>query len=264
MTASTQTGRPHGNAKYRLEGCRCNTCCKASSAYTNNRRRAIAYGRWQPYVDAEPVREHVRSLSEYGIGWIRLARLAGVPRGTMSKLLYGDSRRGLAPSKRLLPKNAQAILAVEPSIDLLGDAAYIDGTGTRRRLQALTAAGWPQRQLALRLGIEPTNFPKLIHGQDGRLVKAGTHRAVANLYDELWRLNPLEHGVLPRWADTARRQAKARRWAPVGAWDDDRIDDPNAFPDWTGWCGTPRGRAIHIQTRVQICPACRNAHTEAA
>ena len=257
----TNTGRPHGNAKYHLENCRCLVCRKAASDYDNNRRRAIAYGRWQPFVDAEPVRQHVRALSEAGIGWMRLARLAGVPRGSISKLLYGDPQRGLAPTKGMRAKNALAILAVQPTLDNLGDGTRIDGTGTRRRLQALAAAGWTQSELARRIGMEPANFCKTI---TSRFVAVSTARAANDLYEQLWRADPTQYGVPPHRAAYARKLAAAKQWAPVGAWDDDRIDDPEAFPDWTGWCGTPRGRAIHYRIKVPVCQPCRDAATQTA
>ncbi|MBE4761780.1 hypothetical protein [Streptomyces caniscabiei] len=258
MTA--QGSRPHGNAKYHLENCRCPICCQAARDYDSNRRRAIAYGRWQPYVDAEPVRQHVHALSEFGIGWMRLARISGVPRGSMSKLLYGDPQRGMAPSKRVLPKNAQAILAVEPTLDNLGARVPVDGTGTRRRLQALVAKGWSQSELARRMGMDRANFGGTI---TRGLVYASTVRTVNALYDELWRLDPEQHGVPARWAQQARTLAAARGWAPIGAWDDDRIDDPAAFPDWTGRCGTPEGYRIHYRIGVPTCPPCRDSSAEA-
>jgi hypothetical protein len=257
----TSTGRPHGNAKYHLEKCRCYTCCHAASDYDINRRRAIAYGRWQPFVPAEPVRQHVRALGEFGIGWIRAASLAGVSTGGVSKLLYGDHPRGLAPTKRVRPETALKLLAVEPTLDNLGARVPIDGTGTRRRLQALIAAGWPQSELARRLGVNKSNFARTIASD---LVHAGTLRAAIRLYDQLWRLDPTEHGVPPRWVDAARQKALENAWAPVGAWDDDRIDDPDAWPDWTGRCGTPRGRAIHYRIRIPVCPPCRQAAQPAA
>lgn len=258
---TTPPGRPHGNAKYHLEKCRCPICCKAARNYENNRYRAIAYGRWQPFVPAEPVRQHVRALGEFGIGWMRAARLASVPRGSVSKLLYGDPQRGLAPSKRVRPDTALKLLTVEPTLENLGARMRIDGTGTRRRLQALVAAGWSQSELARRLGTDPANFTKTITSD---LVAAGTARAVIALYDQLWRADPVEHGVPQRWADTARRLAVAKQWAPIGAWDDDQLDNPDAFPDWTGWCGTPKGRSIHYRIKVPVCPPCRAAASQTA
>ncbi|WP_328336814.1 hypothetical protein [Streptomyces violaceus] len=253
---TTTTGRPHGNAKYHLENCRCPVCCKAARDYENNRYRAIAYGRWQPYVDAEPVRQHVRALGEFGVGWMRVAKLAGVSTGGVSKLLYGDGPRGLAPTKRVRPETALKLLAVEPTLDNLGDRTVIDGTGTRRRLQALVYAGWTQSELARRMQMDRGNFGRTIVSD---LVEAATVRTARALYDELWRLDPVEAGVPAHRATAARQIAVGRGWAPVGAWDDDRIDDPNAWPDWTGWCGTARGRAIHYRIKVPVCQPCRTA-----
>ncbi|MHC3450834.1 hypothetical protein [Streptomyces prasinus] len=254
-------GRPHGNAKYHLEKCRCYQCCYAASEYDRNRRRAIAYGRWQPFIDAEPIRQYVHALGEFGIGWMRLARLSGVPRGSMSRLLYGDPTRGTAPSQRVRAKTALAILAVQPTLDNLGARARIDGTGTRRRLQALVAAGWTQSELARRIGVDSANFSRTITSD---LLRAATVRAVNALYDELWRINPVEAGVPSHRAAAARQIATSRGWAPIGAWDDEQLDDPDAFPDWTGFCGTPQGRRAHYRARVPVCPPCSQAANQTA
>ncbi len=256
---TTPTWRPHGNAKYHLEHCRCPSCRQAALDYEDHRRRAIAYGRWQPFVDAEPVRQHVRTLGEFGIGWIRTAKLARVSTGGVSKLLYGDRHRSLAPTKRVRPETARKLLAVEPTLDNLGDRTAIDGTGTRRRLHALVAKGWSRSELARGLGMQRSNFGRIL---TSGLVTASTHRATLALYDQLWRLDPEQHGVTARWAEQARRDARMRGWAPVGAWDDDTIDDPAAHPDWTGRCGTPEGRAAHYRIKTPACQPCRDARAD--
>ncbi|MFH8813098.1 hypothetical protein ACH4GZ_38865 [Streptomyces hygroscopicus] len=245
--------REHGTyVKYKLDGCRCYPCCFADSEYRRNRERAIAYGTWQPFVDAEPVRAHVRSLMEFGIGWKRLAALAGVPTGAMSKLLYGDQRRNMAPSKQIRPRTAAALLAVEPSLENLGSVVAVDATGTRRRLQALIRAGWPKAQLAKRLGMLPSNFGDVLTRPQ---VTVRTVRAVMRLYDELWQADPREHGVDNQAYSRTVNYASKLGWAPVGAWDDDTIDDPATVPDWTGKCGTSDGYDAHYNMR--ILPACR-------
>ncbi|MDX3527105.1 hypothetical protein P1P75_11790 [Streptomyces sp. ID05-39B] len=253
------TSRPHGNAKYHLENCRCPVCCQEARDYDNNRRRAIAYGRWQPFVDAEPVRQHVRSLGEFGIGWMRAARLAGVSTGGVSKLLYGDRPRGLGPSRRVRPETALKLLGVEPTLDNLGDRLPVDGTGTRRRLQALVYAGWTQSELARRMDMNRANFARTIVSC---LVEVRTLKTTRTVYDTLWRVDPMSAGVPQHRADAARRIAVSRGWAPVGAWDDDTIDDPAAFPDWTGHCGTAKGRSIHYRIKVPVCKPCRIARTQ--
>ncbi|WP_426568138.1 hypothetical protein [Streptomyces canus] len=250
--------RDHGTrAKYVVEKCRCPKCKRANRRQENVRTRLQAYGRWQPYVDAEPVRQHVRALEAYGIGWKRVAQLAGVPAGVVGKLLYGA--RGKAPTKGLRPDNAAKLLAVQAVPENL--ATPVDGTGTRRRLQALIAGGWPQSQLARRLRMLPGNFGVLLFRNDAGVLP-GTARAVAALYDELWRADPLEHGVHAQAASRARNQARAHRWPPVGAWDDDTIDDPAASPDWTGKCGTPEGYSAHNRHGIPMCEPCRGAAAE--
>ncbi|MFJ8923910.1 hypothetical protein ACIREK_31085 [Streptomyces sp. NPDC102415] len=252
--------RQHGtNAKYNLEKCRCYACCHAASEYERNRRQAIAYGRWHPFVDAEPVRAHVRELGEFGIGWMRVATLAGVATGGVSKLLYGTKPRGIPPTRRVRPHVALALLAVEPTFDNMGARVPVDGTGTRRRLQALVAKGWPQVELARRLGMDQANFPRTL---TGNLVHVRTVRATNALYDELWLADPTAHGVPAHQAEAARRRAAKKGWAPVGAWDDDQIDDPAAFPDWTGQCGTLNGCRIHYRLNIPTCQPCLQARAE--
>ena len=222
------TARPHGYARYRLDGCRCYVCGYARAQYDDNRNRAIAYGTWQPWVDAEPVRAHIRSLQECGLGTRRIAEAAGVDRKRITAVLNGRSERGTPPQEKVRPELAAAVLAVEPTLANLGSVTVIDATGTRRRLQALITAGWPQHHLAARLGMTDGNFGATLRRE--RIV-ARTARAVAALYDELWRANPLEHGATPGGVTRARKHAASQGWAPAGAWDDDTIDDPTATPD---------------------------------
>lgn len=253
--------REHGTrAKYVVEECRCKPCKRARRHAENHRARQQAYGRWQPYIDAEPVRAHVRELEAYGIGWKRVAALAGVSIGCMSKLLYGDRTRHLEPSKRVRPETAAKILAVRATPENLGGCAVVDGTGTRRRLRALVAGGWPQAQLACRLEMQPTNLCQLLHGAREKVLVA-TARTVIALYEQLWAADPLTHGVHPQGVSRARNQAREHQWAPVGAWDDDTIDDPAAFPDWTGACGTPEGYNTHYSHKIPMCEPCRQAGT---
>lgn len=256
--------RPHGSrAKYVVERCRCKPCKKANRCEENHRTRQKTYGRWQPYVDAEPVRQHVRSLGAYGIGWKRVANLAGVPISVVGKLLYGCPTRGMGPSKGLRAENAEKLLAVRAVPENLGSAVAVEGAGIRRRLQALIAGGWPQAQLASRLSMGPGNFGTLLHAE-GVEVVAATARAVTDLYEQMWRAAPADHGVTLQAASRARNQARANGWAPVGAWDDDTIDDPSAHPDWTGLCGTPQGYQAHQRNGLMpACQPCRDARAEA-
>lgn len=195
--------------------------------WKRNAARQQAYGRWQPWVDAAPVRAHVQALRAAGVGRDRIADLAGVPRSTMNGLLYGRPAIGQPPTQKMRPDTAAKLLAVRPSIGLLADDARTDATGTRRRLQALGAGGWPGVTLADRLGVNVTYISEL-QRRTG-VVYVRTARAVASLYDDLAHLDPVEQGVAPTYALRARLNAGRCGWLPRTVWDTD-IDDPAADP----------------------------------
>lgn len=212
----------HGLTGYKQHRCRCDVCRAASRAHAKKRYRQIGYGTWNPLVDAEPARTHVRQLMADGLGFKRVAALAGVSVSTVSTLLYGKPGRN--PTARLRPEVAAKLLQVQADLDSKSAARPTDATGTRRRLQALVAAGWPQEQLANRLGMTQTNFGRML---SGRQVFVRTARAVIALYDELWEQEPTTSASSKA---RAINYAKARKWAPPQAWDDDTIDDPPARP----------------------------------
>lgn len=212
----------HGTkAAYVLDLCRCRPCRDATSTYERHREREKLYGRWQPYVDAEPARQHVLLLRSYGIGPKVIARLSGVPHGALAKLVYGDRKRGMAPSRRIRPETAAKLLSVQPRVENLAPAGFTNATGTWRRLQALVAIGYSQSQLAGRLG----KGKALQFSND--YVQASTARAVRELYEQLAFTQPPEATHREKIAASrARRYAADRRWPPPLWWDDEDLDDP--------------------------------------
>lgn len=225
MTTKADADFKHGYSGYKRHGCRCYTCGYANAQYYEARERAIAYGNWQPYVDAAPVREHLRNLMNAGIGWRRIAELSGASANTIKNLLYGRGTARPAVAERIRPETAERILAVQPSTDALCDMTNMDATGFRRRIQALVAVGYPQAYIAQRLNIRQSNLRA-----DAKQVTAARHRCVVALYDELSGRSPIELGVSENSANRARIYAQRHRWAPPAAWDDDRLDDPQHRP----------------------------------
>lgn len=192
-----QMRHEHGTyTAYKLDGCRCTACRVANAAYASKVHRQTAYGRWQPYVDAEPARQHVRALMSAGMGWQRIARLAGVSTGGVSKLLYGAGDRGMEPSKRIRPANAQRLLAV--TADQHADAALIPARPTWRRIEGLVALGYPKSWIAEQIG----QHRALQLDRD--FVYARTARTVQQLADRV--------GDTPGTSQRARQYASARGW----------------------------------------------------
>jgi hypothetical protein len=202
--------------------CRCIPCRDNHSAMERSRKKAKAYGRWDTgLVDAEPVREHMMLLAEFGLGYKRVAAIAGIGTTAARTLIWGRQDPGPRNGelqKRVKRETAAAILAVKPAVVNLADGARMPSRGAQRRLQALMVRGWSQSKLAARVDVSPQNFQKLLQQE---WITAGRHRVIAALYEEIWDQEP------PRaeWRDKIAfsrsvNYAKARRWLPPLAWDD--------------------------------------------
>lgn len=226
-----QADHQHGtHAAYVLDRCRCLPCKDANTTYERRRSRQAAYGRWTPFVDAQPSRDHVAALRAQGLGLKLIAKHSGVSHGSLWKLIYGktqpDGTRRL--SVRVKTETAAALLAVRADLTTLAGTTSVDGLGTRRRLQALVAVGWSQARLARLLGMEPGNFGRTING--GR-VRVSTAAAVATLYDELTRQMPPESTHRERIAASrARNRARTLDWKPPMWWDVDELDHLEQLP----------------------------------
>jgi hypothetical protein len=228
----TTVARPlpeHGSlSRARAHRCKCPLCAARTNEYHRTRARLIAYGRWQPYTDAEPVRQHIHMLRSYGIGVPRIRKLSGASGGSITKLVYGGD--GRPPSRQVRTLTADRITAIRPVLEAVGPSALVDGTGTRRRLRALVAVGWPQLDLGRALGMDKKSINEQVNAVK-LTTYASTARSVRTLYDELWNVDPTARGINARWIREARARAARRCWAPPAAWDDDYIDSPSATPD---------------------------------
>jgi hypothetical protein len=218
----------HGTrARYTLDGCRCGPCGFAKYTYEENRARQIMYGTWEPMVDAAPVRAHVLALRKAGIGRRTLSVRSGVSQSAITKLINGVPSRGREPSKRVRHETADALLEV--TADQLAPHALVDGTGTRRRLEALVASGRSVTAVGALLGVSMSNTPTLF-AQEWAIV--ATARKVRALFDEIAFTEPpretwRERAVITR----SQRFAVRRGWLPPGAWLELDMDDPATEPD---------------------------------
>lgn len=220
----------HGTrTAYVVDKCRCRECTDASAREQSSRSRLQAYGRYDSgRVAAQPAREHIAMLMGYGIGMKRIAALAGVSNATLGKIMYGHKPTNTPPRARVEARVADLVLSVKPTLDNLGMTVTVDGTGTRRRIQALICIGWSQSRIGEQLGMAPSNFNKTINSDH---VQAETARKVKALYERLW--NQPQTGT--DWhskssATRARNYAQAHGWLPPLAWDDETIDDPATTP----------------------------------
>lgn len=193
------------------------------NAYARWVRRQRAYGRWQPFIDAQPARDHaLHVMATADIGWRRLADLAGVPRPTVTYLLYGRNGQRAA---RISPDNARKLLAVQ------ADGARgitIPAVGTQRRIHVLIGEGWPQIHLGPQFGTHPQYVNQILRVQR---VTVATAEAVADTYQRLRGADPTRHGATAHGINLAKTMAARNNWPDRVFWEDmGRIDDPAFDP----------------------------------
>jgi hypothetical protein len=213
-----QARHRHGTrAAYVRDRCRCTDCTAANTAASRTATRERIYGRWHPYVDANPVREHIAALRAAGIGVERIAQLAGLSVGHIRQLAE-TCHDGRPTTQRVRPSTATRVLGIDIDNVSRAPRSLVDGIGTRRRLQALVAIGWPVELLAEDLGRRPGSLRRSMTSQS---VTARTARDVAALYQCLWNFSPPRTTDRQRAAaDAARAHAAAQGWLPPLAWDD--------------------------------------------
>ncbi len=157
----------------------------------------------------------------------RVSVLTGIDWATVRLYTHADLRHGRSRFQRTAPETAAKILAIQPEPSLPG---RVDPTGTRRRIQALSAIGWPLRELGPHLGIQPDNVRRILVRE--QRVYGTTAQAAIAAYDQLHGSRPRRHGVSEIGVARALRNARQHRWAPPKYWDQhpDAIDDPHFQP----------------------------------
>lgn len=222
----------HGDPKRYRRGCRCDDCKAGVNAENKRNRYLLAVGR-SPLVSVDRAADHLVRLRMAGMSDVEILAAARI----CTDQLYRFLRR----EGRLRRNTERQILAVSVPVRAGQDnCSTTDGTGTRRRLQALAAAGWPASELAFRLGMYKERVTYLLHGGGGGQVTLRVEALVRAVYLDLWGERPEEHGVARHLALRARRLAVRRGWHPAAVWDD--IDNPDEQPNYGE--RTPRPVAI--------------------
>lgn len=212
----------HGTrSRYVLDRCCCAPCTRANGEYQTERNRLIAAGQWAPLVDAGAVVAHVQGLIDAGMRRRQIAAAAGVSFSVVSRVLACGVSSGVVG--RVRAGTAQRLLTVP--------RPEVDGTGTRRRLQALVAIGWTPALLDVELGQKSGCAEGLLQAD---LVSDTTAGQVAWLFERLWDCPPPQHSDEDKQAaEQARARASQNGWGPPMAWDEELnpIDDPDAEAD---------------------------------
>ncbi|OHU55975.1 hypothetical protein BKG83_17525 [Mycobacteroides chelonae] len=180
--------------------------------------RLRAYGRFaSERCPIEAPIERVRQLRAVGVGLRQLQELTGLPRVTFAKLEK--------PGRQWVSRRTYELIMgipAAPAYVLASPEAFIDSTGTTRRLRALARVGYGGPQITEMLGIDDRGrFCDLYSGR-AKHIKAGRAMEVAVLFKRL----ELTEGP----SRIARDRAIKKGWPLPLQWDEDTIDDPAAKP----------------------------------
>lgn len=218
----------HGTANAYVNGkCRCDLCRTAHSKRAAQRRREQLYGRWEnPFVDAQPVREHVLGLMKAGWGLKQIAAQADVAYSPLSYLIYGrpESVQNDAPYKKpkrvtkILRETAQKVLALHYAVEKSSPGTLVSARGTHRPIQALMRIGYSQAFIAKEAGWTAPNFSQIMRRD---MVTADTHRQIAELYAKYENTpRSADGGYIAASISRAMSHAVRNRYVPPAGWDD--------------------------------------------
>jgi hypothetical protein len=226
--------------------CDCGRCHKCRDREGKARAyRARAYGIPTGLVSADRARRHLAALP---FGPSAAAAAAGIGLHTTGAIANG--RR-----TRITRRVEAAILAVG-----MRDGAQRDPVGAMRRLRALAVLGWPQAELARRLGWTKARVQMLAAGRL-RFILPASERRVVDLYRTLW--------MTPGPSQAAATIARAKSWHAPLCWDDDALDDPDRGPE-PGCCrAAQRALTTKVPDLVDLAELAtlvnaRGAHVAAA
>ena len=160
------------------------------------------------YVNGAHIRLQMREMHSAGFTWKQIADMAGISE-------YGLYL--IRDTNRRVQYQTAAAFAVMPRPHLFGGQGVVPALGIHRRIHALQALGWTQRDLCARLGWQHRRIAMLLcHDR----IACSVARQIADLYEEL--------SGEPGPSEKTRRIAVSKGWMPPLAYDD--IDDPDEIP----------------------------------
>lgn len=142
--------------------------------------------------------------------------------------------RGFRPVRRKAPSGART-----------------SAVGAQRRIRALLADGFTCQFLGEHLGWTLASVSKFAHETKG-FVFASTDREMRDAYNKLAGTDPRDYGISEQASKAIATIARNNEWEPSICWDDDTIDDPAAFAEWTGECGTVSGYNLHRKHQIHV------------
>lgn len=237
MTTATRRVRQpgptpdHGTPECYRRGCRQQPCTTAATAAAKKWKYLRDTGR-SSWVPAEHVIRYVWRLRYAGVTDAQIREQARLTPPHLYQII-----RTKAPVRHSTAARIFAIPVPATTDGPNRNGSHVPGLGTLRRLQALTAEGWPAKELEKRLGTGAGYISYLLRGDGTGVVRLFTAAAIRVLFTQLEDQRPEDHGVPAKVANIARKRAASKAWPGAAYWDQDDFDNPD-FQPATG--STPR------------------------
>lgn len=169
----------------------------------------------------------------------------------------GTKTEGAIPVKRMQRVRYEAVMRTRPVISEAPwrHGTFVDPTAGMRRVQALLADGFSYVYLTREIaGHKSSSYFawRVAHGKHSHFFRS-TDQRIKALYDKLSGVKA-EDMFFAGHVARSKRMAKAKGFAPRHVWDEDTIGDPDAFPEWTGACGTLSG--VYLHRKYDLYPVC--------
>lgn len=161
----------HGTRSRYKQGCKCDDCRTANTAYVRHRKMENIWGRTNKVIDAYPARRHLFELEAQGIGLRTIAEITGCGRSYLREVRNGAR-------ERMREQTLARILNV--SADAVSDGTLIDAKPSWRLLRDLFEQGWTKSKIALLLG---NKTPRLQIGK--KKITARTALKISRLHRKL-------------------------------------------------------------------------------
>jgi transcriptional regulator with XRE-family HTH domain len=237
MTTATRRVRQpgpapeHGTPECYRRGCRRPECTTAATAEARKWKYIRDTG-GSSFVPAERVIRHVWRLRYAGMTDTQIKEQARLSPPHLYQII-----RTKAPVRYSTAARIFAIPVPDSAAVPSRNGTHVPALGTVRRLQTLTAEGWPAKEIEKRIGTGAGYVSYLLREEGGDTVRLFTAAAIRDLYQQVEGQTPEDCGVPPKVANIARKRAAAKHWPRAAYWDQDDFDNPDFAPATQG---TPR------------------------